>query len=329
MTWIADWKCEKFNAEIDADLEEFGTLDFIPVCEERKNQFRLYDNPMLSELRWGDLIQGERNGNTIFLKKIIQRAEHSIYDYQLLSLIEDKDTFLKNIMEEGGFWAHEQWFMDSWYIWVPPAFPLENFVDRELLIKLPKTLDTSIPDLDKLAEHAFSIEDVTTKDIGFFHAGSILIESEVKGSGYPSYGSAEVTGSSRQQSGGKKQFKNIENYANDLVIIDYLIEQKLNGIERPQFPETTDPKLEKIIRKRYENPYDWMEAHHLFKNRYRMHFMLWQENQEGATEPKSKIIEETKLKKTINQLQKSRTKLCDEIEKIDEQILLLKTNLEK
>ena len=69
MTWIADWKCEKFNAEIDADLEEFGTLDFIPVCEERKNQFRLYDNPMLSELRWGDLIQGERNGNTIFLKK--------------------------------------------------------------------------------------------------------------------------------------------------------------------------------------------------------------------------------------------------------------------
>ena len=30
-------------------------------------------------------------------------------------------------MAEGGFWAHEKWFMDSWIIAIPPGFPIDEF----------------------------------------------------------------------------------------------------------------------------------------------------------------------------------------------------------
>ena len=36
-------------------------------------------------------------------------------------------------MAEGGFWAHEAWFMDSWIIAVPPGFPLDEFKQQNFV----------------------------------------------------------------------------------------------------------------------------------------------------------------------------------------------------
>ena len=112
------------------------------------------------------------------------------------------------------------------------------------------------------------------------------------------------------------------------MIIDDFIKQKLNGVEEFQFPKKTDPKLKKLIRKRFKNPYEWVEAHHLFNDRYQIQINLWERNQKNKTESKPKISDENKLKNNITQLQKKRAELSGKIEEIDQEILLLKSILE-
>ena len=135
---MPDWKCKKIDVEIvvdddfdsSIDTSEFESLFTIPVHEETKNHFRVYDNPyhLIDEgIRWGDLIEGRKVEDIIYFQKIVERCAHKFYDENLLNFIEDKDSFLKKIMAEGGFWAHEKWFMDSWIIAVPPGFPIDEF----------------------------------------------------------------------------------------------------------------------------------------------------------------------------------------------------------
>ena len=90
MPWMPDWKCKKIDVEIvvdddfdsSIDTSEFESLFTIPVHEETKNHFRVYDNPyhLINEgIRWGDLIEGRKVEDIIYFQKIVERCEHKFY----------------------------------------------------------------------------------------------------------------------------------------------------------------------------------------------------------------------------------------------------------
>ena len=110
MPWMPDWKCKKIDVEIvvdddfdsSIDTSEFESLFTIPVHEETKNHFRVYDNPypLIDEgIRWGDLIEGRKVEDIIYFQKIVERCEHKFYDGNLLNFIEDKDSFLTKLWQ--------------------------------------------------------------------------------------------------------------------------------------------------------------------------------------------------------------------------------------
>ena len=62
-SWKPEWSCPRETVAIQADDENYETFDDVEVFEEEEGLFRLYESPFLSELRFGDLIRAERNGN--------------------------------------------------------------------------------------------------------------------------------------------------------------------------------------------------------------------------------------------------------------------------
>ena len=163
---------------------------------------------------------------------------------------------------------------------------------------------------------------------GGFNGGGTVVGGRGRESGYSTYDPAEGGRRYPGKPGRRKKLDRKKSYACDRVIIDHFIKQKLNGVEEFQFPKKTDPKLKKLIRKRFKNPYEWVEAHHLFNDMYQIQINRWERNQKGETESKPKISDETKLKNNIALLQKKRAELSGKIEEIDQKILLLKSILE-
>ena len=128
-SWKPKWSCPRETVAIQADDENYETFDDVEVFEEGEGLFRLYESPFLSELRFGDLIRAERNGNdqlwfieiagrTNFdLKKIFLSASEA------LTFTNKNETSLNKLMDAGGLWQLEAGGVLT--LTVPPDFDLE------------------------------------------------------------------------------------------------------------------------------------------------------------------------------------------------------------
>tara|TARA_B110000008_G_C16920742_1_gene544637 strand:+ start:971 stop:1453 length:483 start_codon:yes stop_codon:yes gene_type:complete len=129
----------------------------------------------------------------------------------------------------------------------------------------------------------------------------------------------------------KRSSKKLSNknrrYTDELTIIDFIITRKFNPNIKKEFPNNTDPKLKKLIQKKYEDQYEWAKQQPLFKTRF-LKIRKSMKKHQKKEKLDTSVVDETQLNINIDKLQKKRGELIDELATIDQEILLLKTALE-
>ena len=128
-SWKPEWSCPRETVAIQADDENYETFDDVEVFEEEEGLFRLYETPFLSELRFGDLIRAERNGNDqLWFIEIVGRTNFDLKKIFLsaseaLTFTNKNKTSLNKLMDAGGLWQLEAGGVLT--LTVPPDFDLE------------------------------------------------------------------------------------------------------------------------------------------------------------------------------------------------------------
>jgi hypothetical protein len=128
-SWKPEWSCPRETVAIQADDENYETFDDVEVLEEEEGLFRLYETPFLSELRFGDLIRAERNGNDqLWFIEIVGRTNFDLKKIFLsaseaLTFTNKNETSLNKLMDAGGLWQLEAGGVLT--LTVPPDFDLE------------------------------------------------------------------------------------------------------------------------------------------------------------------------------------------------------------
>ena len=128
-SWKPEWSCPRETVAIQADDENYETFDDVEVFEEEEGLFRLYETPFLSELRFGDLIRAERNGNDqLWFIEIVGRTNFDLKKIFLsaseaLTFTNKNETSLNKLMDAGGLWQLEAGGVLT--LTIPPDFDLE------------------------------------------------------------------------------------------------------------------------------------------------------------------------------------------------------------
>jgi hypothetical protein len=128
-SWKPEWSCPRETVAIQADDENYETFDDVEVFEEEEGLFRLYETPFLSELRFGDLIRAERNGNDqLWFIEIVGRTNFDLKKIFLsaseaLTFTNKNKTSLNKLMDAGGLWQLEAGGVLT--LTIPPDFDLE------------------------------------------------------------------------------------------------------------------------------------------------------------------------------------------------------------
>lgn len=127
--WKPEWSCPRETVAIKADEKSYETFGGVEVFEEEEGLFRLYETPFLSELRFGDLICAERNGNDqLWFIEIVDRTN---FDFkriflsasEALTFTNKNKTSLNKLMDAGGLWQLEAGGVLT--LAVPPDFDFE------------------------------------------------------------------------------------------------------------------------------------------------------------------------------------------------------------
>ena len=161
---------------------------------------------------------------------------------------------------------------------------------------------------------------------GGYIGGHTTLGGGGRESGYPTHDPAEsIRGPKRNSGQGSNQNRT---YTDERTIVDHLIMRTFDPNIRREFPRNTDPRLKRLIQEKYEDPYEWAKQQPLFRDRFKKIRKSWDNQQERKSETNSQIGDKSKLEKNIYQLQKKRAELCDKVEEIDQEILLLKSILE-
>jgi len=108
-------------------------------------------------------------------------------------------------------------------------------------------------------------------------------------------------------------------------IVDYLIQQKLNGSLKIKLNRNIDPKL-KLEIKRFKDPYDWAKKQSIFKER----FLVIRNAHNKRNKPfqkKENIDENLILKNKVSDLEILRTKYEAKIAKINKNISEIKIKI--
>tara|TARA_B110000977_G_scaffold123827_1_gene158773 strand:+ start:527 stop:1003 length:477 start_codon:yes stop_codon:yes gene_type:complete len=108
-------------------------------------------------------------------------------------------------------------------------------------------------------------------------------------------------------------------------IVDYLIQQKLNGSLKIKLNRNIDPKL-KLKIKKFTDPYEWAKKQSIFKER----FLVIRNAHDKKKKPfpeKENIDEKLLLKNKVSELEILRAKYEDKIAEINKNISEIKIKI--